>query len=184
MRHELVAAREADGRGLGDVLARREQRVDACQQPLALRAARRIAEPLGREERRDRERRRVPEREIGEARQPRLEAVDDVEAARGPARARGSRAPRPARPSGCGGRSRTAGPMAISSGSSSKEPSSARRPAARSRARLDGARTVTEWPRRRSSRASPSTCSFTSCGCDQANGVTSAIRTRSSLVPV
>ena len=26
-------------------------------------------------------------------------------------------------------------------------------------------------------RASPSTCSLTSCGCDQANGVTSAIRT-------
>ena len=87
----------------------------APSEPLALRRARRVAEPLGREEARDgRARARLAQREVREARQPRLEAVDDVEVARGRARARGSPARRPARRSGCGARSGTAGPTAIS----------------------------------------------------------------------
>src|SRR5436305_4852954 len=68
----------------------------------------------------------------------------------------------------------TAGPTATSSASAPSR--SDRRPAARSRARFDDARIVTEWPRRRSSVATPATCSLTSCGCDQANGVTRQIR--------
>ena len=67
-----------------------------------------------------------------------------------------------------------AGPSATSARSSPA--SSACRPAARSRGLDDGARTVTACPRRRSSRARPSTWSLTSWGCDQANGVTRAMR--------
>src|SRR5207248_6955064 len=67
----------------------------------------------------------------------------------------------------------TAGPSATRSACSPS--SSARRPAARSRARFEEARIVTEWPSRRSSSATPATCSLTSCGCDQANGVTRQI---------
>ena len=54
----------------------------------------------------------------------------------------------------------TAGPSATIS--SSRPSSKARRPAARSLARFDGARTVTECPSARNSRATPATCSFTS----------------------
>ena len=82
-RHELVAAGEPHGRRLRRLLARREQRVEPGEQPLALRLAGRVAEPLLGEERRGGERAGVAEREVGEARQPRLEAVDDVEAAAG-----------------------------------------------------------------------------------------------------
>ena len=60
---------------------------------------------------------------------------------------------------------------------------SAERAAARRRgraARLDGARTVTACPSARSSAATPATCSFTSCGCDHANGVTRQIRRATS----
>ena len=57
------------------------KRVDPSEQLLAQRAARRVGEPLGREERRDGQRLGVAEREVGEARQARLEAVHDVEAA-------------------------------------------------------------------------------------------------------
>ena len=53
---------------------------------------------------------------------------------------------------------------------------SARRPARRSAARLEGARTVTVWPSERRAAAIPATCSFTSCGCDHANGVTKQMR--------
>ena len=80
-RHELVAAGKALGRGLGRLLARREQRVEPAEETLAARARGRVREPLGREERRDRQCARVAEREVGEARQPGLEAVDDVVAA-------------------------------------------------------------------------------------------------------
>ena len=81
MRHDFIAARKADVRGFRDLVARRQKRVDACEQPLPLRAARRVAEALGREEGRNRERPRVPEGEVREARQSRLEAVHDVEPA-------------------------------------------------------------------------------------------------------
>ena len=80
MRHELVTAGEADGSRFRDILARGEESVDAGEQALALRAARGIAEPLGREDRGSRERRGIPECEVREAGQSRLESVDDVEA--------------------------------------------------------------------------------------------------------
>src|SRR6266566_9419445 len=68
----------------------------------------------------------------------------------------------------------TAGPSAITS---SPPPSrSARRPAIRSAARVEGASTVTECPRARSPSAIPATCSLTSWGRDQANGVTRQTR--------
>ena len=81
-REHAVVAGEALGGGRGDLAggaraARRSVRA-------ASRAARvrgRVGESLGREERRDGERLGVAEREVGDARQPRLEAVDDVEAA-------------------------------------------------------------------------------------------------------
>src|SRR5581483_6051735 len=75
----------------------------------------------------------------------------------------------------------TAGPTAITS--AGRPSSSACRPARRSAARVEGARTVTVWPRSRSAPAIPATCSLTSCGCDHANGVTRQIRTRISLLP-
>ena len=81
-RHELVPPGEALGRRLRRRRARREQRVEPPEQALAARARGRIREPLRREERRDRQGRGVAEREVGEARQARLEAVDDVEVAR------------------------------------------------------------------------------------------------------
>ena len=80
-REDAVVAGEALGGRRGDLGGGGEQRVDPSEQLLAQRAARRIAEPLRREERRDGERLGVSEREVGDARQARLEAVDDVEAA-------------------------------------------------------------------------------------------------------
>ena len=76
----------------------------------------------------------------------------------------------------------TAGPTAITSGDAPSR--RARRPAASSPARADGASTVTACPSARSSCATPATCSFTSCGCDHANGVTRQIFTGPSLVRV
>src|SRR5438874_11181479 len=72
-----------------------------------------------------------------------------------------------------------AGPSAIVSASA---PSwSAWRPAVSSRARDDGASTVTRCPRARSPSATPATCSLTSCGCDQSKGETRQIFNASSL---
>src|SRR5215213_4408285 len=67
-----------------------------------------------------------------------------------------------------------AGPRAITSATPPSR--SARRPATRSAARVEGASTVTSWSSALSSRATPATCSLTSCGRDQANGVTRQTR--------
>ena len=88
-RDEPVVAGEPLGRRLADRLREREQRVDPGEQLLALRARGRIAEPVGRAERRDGERVGLAQREVGERGQPRLEAVDEVEAAAARARAAG-----------------------------------------------------------------------------------------------
>jgi hypothetical protein len=77
----LVLARKPHGRRLGRRLAGCDERVETREQAVALGTARRIREPFGREECRDRQRGRVAEGEIGQRRQPRLEPVDDVEAA-------------------------------------------------------------------------------------------------------
>ena len=82
-RYDLVAAGEAEGRGVRRRLARREERVEPPEQTFALRPPGRVAEALRREERRRRQRRRVTQREVGEAREAGLEAVDDVEASGG-----------------------------------------------------------------------------------------------------
>ena len=104
-RDELVPAGEALRRGLAR--SRRSSRAVRRAGRAAARAApgRRIREALGGEEGRDRQRVGVAEREVREARQPGLEAVHDVEAARRECDARGSRARRPGRPSGCAARS-------------------------------------------------------------------------------
>ena len=86
---ERVVAREALVGRVADRLREREQRVEPAR--AASRAASAPAgsrEPVGRAERGDRERVGLAEREVGERRQPRLEAVDDVVAARARARAR------------------------------------------------------------------------------------------------
>jgi hypothetical protein len=82
-RDDGVVAGKAGGGGLGRLLARRDESVDAGEQTLALAAAGRVAEPLGREEGGDRERLGIPKGHVGEAREAGLEAVDDVVAARG-----------------------------------------------------------------------------------------------------
>ena len=73
---------ETHGGRLRGCLSRRDERVEPGQQAVALRTAGRIAQALGREERRDGERLRVAEREIRERGQAGLESVDDVEAAK------------------------------------------------------------------------------------------------------
>ena len=73
----VVAGKALRG-GRRGALGRREQRVDAVEQALALRFAGRVGEALRREERRDREGLRVAEGEVREARQTRLDPVDDV----------------------------------------------------------------------------------------------------------
>ena len=79
-RHEPIVAVEAIG-GCGHRLFRGgEERVDPYPQTISSRPPRRVAEPLGREERRRSERVGRCEREIREAREAGLEAVDDVEA--------------------------------------------------------------------------------------------------------
>ena len=90
-------------------------------------------------------------------------------------RARRWRARRREHPRGCDARSARPGPSASSSPPFS-DPFSAARPAARSAARFDDAMIVTACPSTRSSRATPATCSFTSCGCDHAKGVTRQMR--------
>ena len=77
---DSVLARETHGRRLGRLLARRDECIHACEQPVALGLAGRVAKPLGREERCDRQRLRVAQREVRQRRQARLEAVHDVEA--------------------------------------------------------------------------------------------------------
>ena len=129
---------------------------------------------LGGEERRSRGRLGLEQRRRGEARQPGLEAVHDVEGADRERWPRGWRgrpsAARPARSATSG----TAAPIATTSPMTPR--CSARRPSSRSAARDDGATTVTMWPRRRSASAAPRTCSLTSCGCDHENGVTKQMR--------
>ena len=68
----------------------------------------------------------------------------------------------------------TAAPIATTSPTTPR--CRARRPSSRSAARDEGATIVTTCPRRRSAAATPPTCSFTSCGCDQENGVTKQMR--------
>ena len=63
-----------------------DERVDPAEEPLPLRLPGRIAEPLRREEARHAQRARIAKGEIREARQPGLEAVDDVEPAAGESR--------------------------------------------------------------------------------------------------
>ena len=82
-RDDPVLAREALGRGMGSFRRRGDERVDPPEQLLALRLRGRVPEPFGREEAGDAQSPRVPEREVREARQPRLEAVDDVELSSG-----------------------------------------------------------------------------------------------------
>ena len=147
MRHEPVVAVEAIC-GCGHGLFRGgEERVDPDPQPISSRPPRRVAEPLGREERRRSERVGRCEREVREARKAGLEAVDDVEVALGGARARGLREPPPGLRCASAARS---GSTARSRSRLGRCPRCrARRPARRSRAREDGASTVTSWPSRR-----------------------------------
>ena len=86
LRDDPVLAREALGRGVGSFRRRGDERVDPPEQLLALRLRGRVPEPFGREEAGDAQSPRVPEREVREARQPRLEAVDDVELSPGESR--------------------------------------------------------------------------------------------------
>ena len=79
-RDDAVVAGKALGCRRRRRLGGREEGVDTSEQLLSQRSPRRIAEPLGREERGDTERLRVAQREIRDARQSGLEAVDDVEA--------------------------------------------------------------------------------------------------------
>ena len=72
----------------------------------------------------------------------------------------------------------TAGPSATTS--ASRPSASARRPAARSRGAVRRREHGDAVAARAQLPASPATCSFTSCGCDQAKGVTRA--TRSAIV--
>ena len=160
--------------------ARREQRVEPAEQPLALR-------PAAAGTRAARARRTSPTVSASESRSARyerlgqagLEAVDDVEAAAGE-RDREVRADADGHAHAAAARDRHGGAERDEVGVAGRV-ASARRPAARSRARFDGASTVDRWPRARSSSASPATCSLTSCGCDQENGVTRAIR--NAIVP-
>ena len=164
------SARRPPRRSLG----RRDQRVDPAEQPLALGAARRIAEPVRREEGRDASALGVAQREVRERGSPGSKPWTTSKRPCASASARFARRRR-ARRSGCGARSAPPGPSATSSGLERRRAARAR-PAARSAARFDGASTVTECPSTRSSCATPATCSLTSCGCDHANGVTRQMR--------
>ena len=151
-----VLAGEALRGRVGGLRRGRDERVDAREQPLALRLARRVAEALRREEARHRERARVPQGDVREARQPRLEAVDDVELAPRRAPRRGS----PARPragrSGSGARSgRQARPRSAARWRRRAERGArrrGRRRGSRGRARSPNAR-APAGPRRRRRRA-------------------------------
>ena len=74
----VVAGEALGGRG-GRRLGGGDQRIEPREQLLAQRPSRWVPEPLRREERCDSERLRVAEREVGDARQPGLEPVHDVE---------------------------------------------------------------------------------------------------------
>ena len=76
-----VVALEALGRRLRGLVRGREERVDARSQPVAAGAPRGVAEAVDGEERRRGQRVRRRQREVREAREARLEAVHDVEAA-------------------------------------------------------------------------------------------------------
>jgi len=78
-----VLARKALRRGVGRFGGRRHERIDAREELLALRLAGRIAEALRGEEARHAQRAGVPQREVRQARQARLEPVHDVERAAG-----------------------------------------------------------------------------------------------------
>ena len=82
-RDDAIAARKAESRRRRGLLARREQRVHACEQAQPLGAAGRVGEPFGRVEGRHGERLGVAQRQVGETRQSGLEAVHDVEPAGG-----------------------------------------------------------------------------------------------------
>ena len=135
-REQPVVAGEALLGRLARRLGERDQRVEAREQLLALRAGRRVAEPVRRRERRDAQRVAVAEREVGERRQAGLEAVHDVEP---PCCSASDRfACTPTGTPICERREiGTAGPTAITSALSPR--CSARRPASRSAARVDGA---------------------------------------------
>ena len=77
---EPVITRKPQRGGSRRLLRRREQDVEPAEQLLALRPPRRVREPLGREERGDCQALGLAQSEVGETRQRRLEAVDDVEA--------------------------------------------------------------------------------------------------------
>ena len=76
---EPVVAGQALGGGRGDLGRGRKQCIEPRQQARALRFSEGVAEPLGGEEGGDSERVRFAQREVGQARQPRLEPMDDVE---------------------------------------------------------------------------------------------------------
>ena len=146
-------------------LGRDEQRVDAREQALALRLARRVREPLGGEERRD-------------ARASARRAARGTTGSAGRARTRARRRSGPrASASVRLSRTPTGTPMLLAArdrhGRAERDhvrvgAALQRAPAGRSsRARFDGASTVTWCPSSRSSAAIPATCSLTSCGCDQ-----------------
>ena len=152
-RHDAVVALEPLGRGRHRLLGGREERVHPDAQPVAARPPSRVPEALGREERGRGERMRRGEREIREAREAGLDAVHDVEVARAAARAGGSPGRRPAPPRCVRREIGIDGPTAITSRSMPRW--SARRPSRRSRAREDGASTVTSCPSRRSACGRP-----------------------------
>ena len=143
-REQAVVAREALLGRVAHRLVERDQRVEPPEQLLALRARGRIAEPVRRDERRDRERvacRGARGRRATAAR-ARSRARRRTRPAR--ARARGSPGRRPARRAASGARSGSPGRPRSRRRRSPR--SSARRPASRSAARVDGASTVTSCP--------------------------------------
>ena len=75
---DAVVAGEPLLRRRANVVRQGDQRVEAREQLLALRARRRVAEAILGREGGDGERVRVAQREVGERRQPGIEAVDDV----------------------------------------------------------------------------------------------------------
>ena len=80
-RDDAIVAGEAQRGGGGRLCRRGEESVDPAEQLVPQRAARRVAEAVRAHERGHGERLRVAQREVGDARQAGLEAVDDVVAA-------------------------------------------------------------------------------------------------------
>ena len=152
-RDRSVVAREALGGALDGSGGGAEQRVDPGEQPSRCVLRGGIAEPLGREEGRGGERLGLEQREVREAREARLEAVDDVEAA-------DARARREVRANAH--RDARARPPRDRDGGAERDDVADRRraaaragPRARSRARDDGASTVTVVAAARSAAAAP-----------------------------